>query len=618
MCGIAGLIGGDEKTIREMTSSLSHRGPDDEGFLQSGPIWLGHRRLSIIDLDGGHQPMMSSDGKIAVVFNGEIYNFKELRKELEYKYRFGTVSDTEVIVHGYEEWGDKVFERLTGMFAIAIWDGRTDELFIARDRMGEKPLYYFSDGHFFTFASELKALLKNNGVPREIDNESLVRYLVFGHVPSPYTIFKNIRKLNAGEQLRWNNGHIVIRRYWSIRFDPVRPVLRREIENELERRLNEAVRQAMVADVPVGVFLSGGLDSSLVAYFAKKYEPDLKTFSIGFRERSFDESPYAAIAARHLKTDHFSKIVSSDDVIRLAPQMANFTDEPFADVSILPTFLLCQFAQNEIKVALGGDGGDEIFAGYQTFIAEKIWKSMRPLLPAARFAAHGFLSILPSSGRYMSLDFKLRRFFSSEHPDAVLRHCEWLSHIHPRELSKILGPNIVSAADAGDVIGKTTEQTNCSLGVESDWGRILGFYRKFYLGDQVLTKVDRASMANSLEVRSPFLNHALVEYAASLPIDMHLSGFTIKSLLRRIAKRHLPEILVKRKKQGFAVPMGQWLRSELYEFGCAKLTALKQSGWIDPEGVDVLWREHQKRAVDRRMELWNLIALELWRERWLK
>lgn len=616
MCGIAGLIGGDERTIKKMTSALRHRGPDDEGFYNDNDVWLGHRRLSIIDISGGHQPMVSGDGKTAIVFNGEIYNFKELKKELSQKYDFRTQSDTEVILNGWLEWGENVFSRLEGMFAAGIWDVRTKTLVLARDRMGEKPLYYFYDQNFFSFASELKGLLENPKIKREIDLESLGLYLSFGHVPSPKSIFKNIFKLEPAKMLIFKEGQIGLKSYWHPDFSQkYSGISLREAEKELENKIASRVGRAMLADVPVGVFLSGGLDSSVVAYFAKKANPDLKTFSIGFKEKSFDESSFARKAADLLGTNHREKIIDAGEMMKIVPKIAEITDEPLADPSIIPTFILSEFARKEVKVVLGGDGGDEALLGYQTFVAEKLWRGFRFFSPIFKIILKIAGVLVSASGKYMSFDFKLQRFFSATEKDPALRHQQWLANIRKNTLSSILSQE--SGRSSGST-AKVIEDYFFGKNYSSDWDKISEFYLKFYLGDQVLTKVDRASMANSLEVRAPLLNHDFVEYVLNLPIDFRLRGLKTKYILRRIASRYFPKSITKRKKQGFAVPMGAWLKKELKEFGFEKISALKTSGWFNNAELDKLWREHQTGKTDRRMELWNLIVLQLWREKWLK
>ncbi|MEK7598919.1 MAG: asparagine synthase (glutamine-hydrolyzing) [Patescibacteria group bacterium] len=616
MCGIAGIIGGDQELIRKMTAAIRHRGPDDEGFFQDGDVFLGHRRLSIIDLAGGRQPFLSADGKSAVVFNGEIYNFKELKKELSRKHSFRSQSDTEVVLEGWLEWGQNIFERLEGMFAIGIWDGRNKTLVLARDRMGEKPLYYCASGDFFAFASELKSFIASRAAPKEIDPESVIRYLSFGYIPSPYTIFKNIYKLEAGQYLVWQNGRADIKRYWQPSFSPARiPDSFESAKKKLELALENTVKKTMIADVPVGVFLSGGLDSSLIAYFAKKINPQLETFSIGFEEKSFDESFYAGLAARILKTRHYQKIVGPKEVLNLLPRIAEIIDEPFADPSIIPTYILSAFARQRVKTVLGGDGGDELFLGYQTFIAEKLWRMSSPFLPAASVLAKAALRLIPTSGKYMSLDFKLRRFFSNSRGGPVLRHQQWLANFNSEDLDRILSndmknsflPFKIAEGAINDPIGNLNG---------SSWNQIIRFYQKFYLGDQVLTKVDRASMANSLEVRAPFLNHNLAEFVLSLPVNFRLRGFKTKYILRKIAAGYFPKNIAWRSKQGFAVPLGKWFRNELKEFAEEKLSHFKSNPWFNPPAVDGIWTEHQTGRADRRMEIWNMIVFQSWLEKW--
>lgn len=605
MCGIVGFVGkGDQQVLKAMMGALAHRGPDDEGVYSEGFVHLGHRRLSIIDLAGGHQPMQSNDGTLAIVFNGEIYNFQKLRNELAFSYKFKTKSDTEVILAGYQKWGIGVLQKIEGMFAFALWDEEQKQLLLARDRFGEKPLYYTQQKDIFAFASELKAFAAHSAIRRETDEKSLVRYLQFGHVPSPDTIFKHINKLEPGEYAIYKNGIIDRKKYFAIQFQPEEKTSLREAEEKVEALGKEAVRKMLVADVPVGICLSGGIDSSLVAYWAQQAQSDLHTFSIGFSEKSFDESSHARAAAKIIGSRHHEKIVSAKDVLEIVPKIGEITDEPFSDASILPTYLLTQFAREHVKVALGGDGGDEVFGGYPTMLAEKYWGLINPALYAATPFVRLFRRWIPSSGGYLSFDFKLKKLMLGRGLDPVGRHQQWLGSQSSKYLSKLLGEKLETINEKKNYSGNR-------------WENIFQYYFKSYLADQVLTKVDRASMANSLEMRAPFLDKALAEYAMRLPLKYKLRGWTTKYILRQIAQKYFPPSITRRPKQGFAVPLGQWFRKELKDFSGSALADLKQTGWFNSTAVDQLWGDHQKGKSDNRMEIWNLVALELWRKRWL-
>lgn len=612
MCGIAGFIGkGDEAVLRAMTETLAHRGPDGSGIYSSGGVFLGHRRLSVIDLEGGSQPMTSADGLTTLVFNGEIYNFRELKKELSSRYEFRTRSDTEVILHGYEAWGEEVFQMLEGMFAVAIWDARRKALILARDPFGEKPLYYARQNGLFAFASELRAFLKHPHFQKSIDERSLVRFLYYGQVPSPFSIYNDVKKLRPGELLIFQDGDIKTRHYFIPQLRGADPAPSfAEAEREVERRLKAAVGKMLVADVPLGVFLSGGIDSSLIAYFAKQLKPDLETFSIGFRERSFDESPYARVVAGHLGTKHHEQILDGGAILEFLPRVADIADEPFADSSIVPTFLLSKFAREHVTVALGGDGGDEAFMGYPTFIVEKFWPILKPLLTVGAPIAGGLLRALPHSGGYMSLDFKFKKILAGRGLSGISRHANWLANIDHDLLTELTGGGVknIIAADLADFAERF------SASAESD--RLKAFYLKYYLCDQVLTKVDRASMAVGLETRAPFLDKAVMEYALQLPDDYKLRGITTKYILRHLAKKYLPPEIVRRPKQGFAVPLSNLFRGELKEFAREKIFSLRGFSVLDGKIIERLWDEHQRGVIDRRTELWNLIVLSMWRERW--
>ena len=567
MCGIAGFVGaGGADELRGMTEALLHRGPD-AGGCASDPehgVWLGHRRLAVLDPEGGEQPMWTAERDLVVVFNGEIYDAPSRRAELEARgHRFRSDhSDTEVLLHGWREWGQGLVDRLDGMWAFALYDLRERCLFLSRDRFGEKPLYWAQRRGTFAFASELEALMRHPSLERNLDPLALRKYLAHGYVPAPGALYEGVRKLAAGTCLRFDLGDATPRvtRRWALDLEPDPALAARSVESlaeELRAKLEAAVSRRLVADVPVGVLLSGGLDSSAVAVFAARHRKpgELRTFSVGFDEPSFDESRHAARMARHVASEHLRTPLSVEGCRELLPGIVERLDEPLADASLLPTSLLCQAARREVTVALGGDGGDELFAGYDPFRAlraAEAWSRLvpRPLHRAVRLLA----SRLPASHRYMSLDFRLKRTLAGlDHP-AHLWNPVWLAPLGPAELGELLGEPV----DVEEVYAEAIEAWDRARG-GSLVDRTLQFFTELYLQNGVLTKVDRASMSHSLEVRSPFLDREVVDFVRRLPADLKLRGGETKFLLRRALAPLLPREIVKRRKQGFGVPVGRWI-----------------------------------------------------------
>ena len=561
MCGIAGFVGnGDQAVLDHMCVALAHRGPDGQGTwidAEAG-VHLGHRRLAVIDPAGGAQPM--HDGDLVVVFNGEIYNFRELRAELERSgARFRSDhSDTEVLLHGYRAWGEKLPTRLNGMWAFAIYDRRARTLFCSRDRFGKKPFYFHHGPRLFVFASELDALRAYPDVPSDEDPAALQKYFAYGFIPAPRTLLKGVEKLPAGCSLKLDvaTGRCVVRRYWRYEPAPDCSLLRRpvtELVDELEQRLRDAVKRRLVADVPLGVFLSGGLDSSLVAALASEEmgAQRLKTFSIGFDESSFDESPAADRVARYLGSDHHPRRLALDEVRRALPLLLLRIDDPIADSSMLPTWLLSSFAREQVTVALGGDGADELFAGYDPFKA----------LRYARWLPRPFAAVLgsvagrlPVSHAYMSFDFKLKRLVRGVRQPDALRLPVWMAPVDPSRFDELFSGPI----HADELYSEAIEAWERSTS-DDDVDRATCFFVDLYLQDNILVKIDRASMWQSLEVRSPFLDVDMVDFASRLPAALKLHGRRGKWLLRRLAERLLPADIVHRRKQGFALPVGRWL-----------------------------------------------------------
>jgi asparagine synthase (glutamine-hydrolysing) len=633
VCGIAGILVGepggvvDEDALRLMTGALRARGPDGEGFHHDGPIGLGHRRLAIIDVEGGKQPLLSEDGRVAAIVNGEIYNFGELRQELERAgHHFATRTDCEVVVHGYEEWGDAVLDRLDGMFGLVVWDGARRRLLLARDRLGEKPLYWAAlPGGGLAFASELKALKHAPGVRAEIDPAQLARYLVYEYVPAPASMIRGVHKLEPGTYLSVRPGEEpVVAKYWDFAFPASSERITRvaTATEALQAELRRAVRERLVSDVPLGVFLSGGIDSSTVAALAAEARGanGVDTFSIGFDDRTFDESGYARLVAKKIGSRHHEERLSPAALMDLLPAIGQLLDEPIGDSSIVPTHLLARFARRHVTVALGGDGGDELFAGYGTFQAER---AAQLLDQVPRRVRAGVLALgdavaarLPVSLGYLPLDFKARRFLRGAALSGATRHQAWLGSFTALEATSVLADDVARAAgpDLYDVI----ERRLAACASSNPWDRLMYFYAKGYLADQVLTKVDRATMAVGLEGRAPLLARRVVELAARLAPGLRLRGMTTKYLLKRAMRGVLPDEILDRPKQGFAMPIGRWLKHELRELLETELSAaaLRAGGLFDPARVRSLVEDHVNGRADHRKPLWTLIAFERWRRAW--
>ncbi|MEN2992831.1 MAG: asparagine synthase (glutamine-hydrolyzing) [Bacteroidia bacterium] len=619
MCGIAGFWGkGGESVGWKMIQTLRHRGPDYQGVWQEGEAVLAHARLSILDLDPrSHQPFFSADGRYVIVFNGEIYNFQELRANLEkIGYTFRTTSDTEVLLYAYVAWGESCLALLRGMFAFAIYDRLTQRFFLARDRMGKKPLYYTLQPGLFAFASELKALWVHPAIPRRLSFAALHAYLVLDYVPSPLSISEGIYKLEGGHYLIVEGDRLIAhQRYWEPPFpQPTAPPLPEALKR-LDELLAEATRLRLIADVPVGIFLSGGIDSSTVAWYAQQHsETPILSFSISFSEDSYDESPYAEKVARWLGTDHHTALLSPQKALELVEEVFPQLDEPFADASILPTYFLSQFARQRVIVALGGDGGDELQAGYPTFFAEQYAPLLawvpRPLLQAGLWLAE---RLLPSRDENMALDFKVRQFLRGFTGPPIERHTRWMASFLPEELPKLLRPEVAQQAEK--ILDHCLRPYLDRFPSEASFfGQITYLYYKTYLQDDILVKVDRASMYNALEVRAPLLDVKVVEFLASLPPDYRLRGGEGKFLLKKLMQGRLPPEILLRPKKGFGVPLPRWLREELRRPIEAEL--LRPDPWFQPQQLRRLWEAHQSRKVNYRKLLWNLYTFKRFARAW--
>ena len=625
MCGICGTVGPgpvDRGALAAMTSALHHRGPDDDGFyVEDGEngtgVGLGFRRLSIIDLESGNQPIANEDGSVQLVFNGEVYNFRELRRELEARgHMFATAADTEVIVHLYEELGPRCVERLNGMFAFALWDANERELVLARDRFGKKPLYYAEVGGHLLFGSELKALLQHPLCPTDLDFAAFSRYLALEYVPTPFSIFEDVAKLPGGHVLRWRDGRASIEQYWDLSFESDGDGLTDEqYAGEFRRLLHEAVRRRLISDVPLGAFLSGGIDSSsVVAMMVEELPPSqVKTFSIGFEEQSFDESEHARRVAAHFGTDHSEEIFTASALLDLLPTVTEFLDEPFADASVLPTYLLSRFTRGAVTVALGGDGGDELLAGYPTFPADRLARLYRMPRLLHEDVLVPLVERLPVSTSNFSLDFKLKRFARAARLPTAVRHPVWLGSFAPEEQASLL------ARTPPDPF-EEHRRTYAAAPSRNPLERLIYLYAKTYLQDDILVKVDRASMACSLEVRAPFLDVELAEFLGRVPPRLKLRRLQTKHLLKRAMGDRLPPGIAARPKKGFGIPVAEWFKGGLREALLDELSPerLRREGIFDVAEVERLLSEHLSGAADHRKPLWTLFVFQLWRHRWLE
>jgi asparagine synthase (glutamine-hydrolysing) len=610
MCGICGIVSAsgpaDPERLAQMSAKLVHRGPDSDGTFLDGPVGLAARRLAIIDLAGGDQPIANEDGTVTVVQNGELYNYPELRMELERAgHRFRTNSDTEVLVHLYEQEGEAFAQRLRGMFAVALWDATRRRLVLARDRYGIKPLYYRAEGGGLEFASELRSLPRG-----EIDLDALEAFLAFNSIPAPLTIFREARKLPTGHVLVWEDGQTRLERYARpapVLASELREDDEAELVEELRGRLRDSVRAHLLADVPVGVLLSGGIDSSVLAALAAQEtgEP-VRTFSIGFEERSFDELSDARLVAERYGTRH-RELVLRPDAALLLPALADAFDEPFADSSALPTYLVSQLAAEDVKVALSGEGGDELFGGYYTYVADLLAERVGGIAGIAR----PVVERLPSSSARASLDYKAKRFVRGAHLPPLERHHAWKEIFSPDARAELTGRR--HGFDPVDLYRERFAETE---GAEL-LARLQDVDLGIYLVDDLLVKTDRASMAHSLEARVPFLDPAVTSFAFSLPAKHRVNGFRKKVLLRKAVAPLVPEQIVRGKKRGFSIPAAAWLRGELEPFARDTLSAetVGRQGYFDPRAVERVIDRHVRGEEDLSRQLWGLLAFTLWHER---
>ena len=620
MCGICGLVSLDGATtpdpaaLAAMNETLLHRGPDSDGSFTEGPAALAMRRLSIIDLAGGDQPIANEDGRIQVIQNGEIYNYRELMDELSRcGHSFSTHSDTEVLVHLYEDHGPAFVERLRGMFALAIWDARHGRLVLARDRFGIKPLYYRVADGTISFASELKALLRQPGFSRRIDHAALESFLAFNSIPAPLTIFSEARKLRAGHLLVAEDGKVEISRYARpapVDAGSVRSEDDEVLAEELRERLRDSVRAHLVSDVPVGVLLSGGIDSAaLTAMAASESGYRVSTFSIGFEESSFDELDQARLVAKRYGTDHH-ELVLRPDAVDLLPRLVEAFDEPFGDSSALPTYLVSQLASDSVKVVLSGEGGDELFGGYHTYVADLLAPRVGRAAPFLR----PLVELLPSSSAKVSFDYRAKRFVRGAHLPPVERHHAWKEIFSPDAQRELLAAPPVS--DPLEIYRARYVETEGAQGL----ARLQDLDLGIYLVDDLLVKTDRASMAHSLEARVPFLDPVVAELALALETRQKVRGFSKKRLLRRAVAPLLPREVIRGRKQGFSIPVAAWLRGDLEPFAREVLSpeTIERQGCLRAEAVRRVVDEHVSGREDLSRQIWGLLAFTLWFDRFAR
>lgn len=627
MCGIVGIYNytsfepANRVALEKATSVLYHRGPDEQGYYfdDKNGLGFGHRRLSIIDLSTGQQPLYNEDNSIVLICNGEIYNFPELfDKLISLGHRFKTRSDNEAIIHLYETYGLDCVKHLNGMFAFALWDSKKKLLLLARDRMGVKPLYYALQNNSIYFSSELKGLLSLPFIKREIDINSLNKYLSFENIPSPYSIIKNIYKLEAGKFLTLQDGKIKIDQYWDLPLDlPKLKITENEAIEEIERLFTQAVKGRLLSDVPVGVFLSGGIDSSLVAKFMADISGEkIRTFSIGFHEKSFDESKIAMRFAKELNSEHNQFLFDSKECLKLIPNIANLVDEPLSDASILPTYFLSNFASKQLKVCLGGDGGDELFSGYQIFPVHKLI-GLYDILPRELKKLLLFIANkIPPRETYLSFPFALKQFLRGVGLSNDIRTFVWMGAYLDSEKKQLLKPDVLSMVSTS-----TFENISNYLSkkfIQTDADRMLYLISKIYLTDDILVKVDRASMATSLEVRAPFLDYTIQEFVAQLPYEFKLSRLTSKYILKKMAKKHIPSYIINKRKQGFAIPVTKWLKHELKEtlLEFTSKSYIEKQGLFNYEFVEKIVQNHLQEKWDNKKLLWNLLVFQLWYEKY--
>ena len=634
MCGICGIFNlaletaAQRERIDLMSARLIHRGPDSHGKFELPYLALAIRRLSIIDLQTGDQPLFNETGDVALVFNGEIYNYRELRRDLVQRgHHFKTHSDGEVIAHLYEEQGPDCVRQLNGMFAIALWDNGAKRLLLARDRAGEKPLFYWFRDNTLVFASEIKALFEYPGVGRKLDQEAVGQFFFYGYIPSPRSIFAEIRKLPAAHRMVIEGGQVRVEPFWRLQEylrKPGAPRVSRSEEkalvDELRTRVREAALSRLVSDVPLGVFLSGGVDSSTVVALMSELTPgNVNTFSVAFPEKAFNEESYARLVARRFNTRHHVLVADKAQLLEGLEILADHLDEPLADPAVIPTFLISRFARKHIKVALSGEGSDELFGGYPMYIGARLAEYY---LRLPRFLRRQLFARLqpffPLSSSAVPMGLFLRRFLAHVDKEPALRHQIWFGMFAPDELNRLFSPQFDCCAKPGQQILAPLDRVREGAVFEDAIAEVTYLDFRLYLEDDLLVKIDRASMACSLELRTPYHDHRLIEFAASLPTQLKVPTVQLKHLLKKAVSMWLPREIVYRQKRGFSVPVAEWMRGELRSWLDETLgeEKLKRNGLFSVSFVRRLLEEHWARQADHRRLLWPLFCFELWYDRW--
>lgn len=628
MCGIAGYLNlnniplsSDMHVLARMCNSIEHRGPDESGMKTIGPAALGMTRLAIIDLTTGQQPITNEDGSLWIVFNGEIYNYQELQDKVQANgHKLATKSDTETIIHLYEDYGVECLNYLEGMFAFAIWDSNKQRLFLARDRMGEKPLHWAVFGNQFIFSSELKAILAHPESKKILNEDVIQQYLALEYVPAPYSLFKGIHKLLPAHYAIVENGQVITKNYWQPEINPIY-IAEDEAMAQIDKLLHRSIQLRLIADVPLGVFLSGGIDSSLIAAIAaSNAAKKLKTFSIGFGDKSFDESTHAYTVAQHIGSEHHCFEFDPRSAYETMNELWQVLDEPIADASIMPTYRLSKMTKEQVTVALAGEGGDELFGGYPTYLAHKyvsLWQSLPSVL--TKNILGPALNKLPVSLNNLSFDYKVKRFISAAHQPALDRHFAWMGSFTQDKQEFLLRETIKSKnlVSTKDLFRDCNYERAIMPHFEASKDILESVMRldlSTYLADNLLVKSDRASMAASLEVRLPFLAFPLVEFALKLPSSLKVNNLTTKYLLRKLAYAYLPSQIVKRPKKGFGIPVGKWLKNEFKPVVNELLheSFIKRQDIFQWSYIKQLLDEHETNLVDNRKELWTLLMFQYW------
>ncbi len=618
VCGIAGYTKLEHPVERgrivRLIDSIRHRGPDQQGTHESEMCALGTARLAILDVSQGSQPMFAKDGDVVIAFNGEIYNHAQVRGDLEQLgHRFETHCDTEVVLRGFVEWDKRVFERLRGMFAAALWCESEGRLVLARDRLGIKPLYIYHRGQDLYFGSELKCILGHPEVPRRIDLNGLSHYLSLNWVPAPFTLIEGLEKVQPGELIEWRNGRIGRERYFNLRYELNRSWTLDSAKQELDFLLHDSVREHLISDVPLGIWSSGGLDSSTILHYAAQTVPKLNTFSISFAGHTHDESRYFREVAQAYGTSHHEFDLSPDEDLESAiREMVYYSDEPSADAGALPVWFLSKLTRQHVTVALSGDGADELFGGYQTYLADRLARQARRYPAWLRQAGLGLLKLWPASDEKIGLEYKVKRFLEGSLLRPAYAHVFWNGALNDRD-KRSLYP-AASYPNPGELMNTLATEAH----MQGELNKYMFLDQRYYLADDILVKCDRMSMAHSLEVRPPFLDHRIVQFAATLPEDFKIRGDSLKFILRDLMRDKLPQSVLTRPKEGFDIPAHRWFRGSLRGLMEEVLSqeAVRATGLFNVEAVERLKRGHLRRRANYGYALWGLVTLFLWIKRW--